>query len=158
MRPFRRGIYWRDFLSPRRGATPSERVGERTRELDLVLARASRSRARFLSSSPSAPPRLADALASRPSALARARARYLLLSLNILHFIYGCPSRFIAVRAALFALTCFNVVCFFLSRTRLDPSNAIPFSSFFSFFLLDSSRCPPAHHIFTVSLSTHESG
>lgn len=34
-------------------------------------------------------------------------ARYLLLSLNILNFIYGCPSRFIVVRAALFALTCF---------------------------------------------------
>lgn len=33
--------------------------------------------------------------------------RYLLLSLNILHFIYECPSRFIVVRAALFALTCF---------------------------------------------------
>lgn len=43
----------------------------------------------------------ANALASRPYTC------YLLLSLNILHFIYGCPSRFIVVRAALFALTCF---------------------------------------------------
>ena len=79
----------------------SRRVEERASE-DLVLARASRSRARFsilLSSCP--PPHC------KCTRLAVLYARYLLLSLNILNFIYGCPSRFIVVRAALFALTCF---------------------------------------------------
>lgn len=55
-------------------------------------------------------------------------SRYLPPSLN-LHFIYGCASRFIVVRAALFALTCFNVVRSFLSRVRLHRLMLYPFSS-----------------------------
>lgn len=54
-----------------------------------------------------APPSSCPPPCCKCTRLAGPTRRYLLLSLNILHFIYGCPSRFIVVRAALFALTCF---------------------------------------------------
>lgn len=116
--------------------------GERKRKEKLakctpVLARANRSHG-------CAPLLLFTAIHS-PHACAR---RYLSLSLNILRFIYGCPSRFIVVRAALFALTCFNVVRSFLSscsplhRLMLFPSLLyFPPSSSSSF--APSSTLPP---------------
>jgi len=79
-------------------------------------------------------------------------ARYLALSLNIPRFIYGCSSRFIAVRAALFALTCFNVECSFLSRARPDRLMLFPSSpSWLPPPPSSSFPLPPyVHRIFTV--------
>lgn len=116
-----RDIYWKGFslLAPAHLSLPPApswyTLGDR------ALARASKSisRAVLLLFLFPRPPTLLLLLllllyeCTRPAALGCARVHYLPLSLNILNFIYGCSSRFIAVLAALFALTCFNVRVFF---------------------------------------------